>query len=171
MCKLYTADSFEDRQRAQELFTELLQYVNDNFIQKFGEGFDVQAKVAEWISRLQEFSPPNGSLVLAAVGTEVAGVGGLRNIGERMGEIKHFYVRPQFRRRGLGRKLLDNLLEQSISMGYTVLRLDTGWFMEAAQALYHSIGFKDVAPYPESEIPKEIQHLWVYMEKDLTAPT
>jgi ribosomal protein S18 acetylase RimI-like enzyme len=168
MCKIYQADFSDDRQRVQEFFTELLQLVYDNVFQRFGVGFDVQAKVAEWMVQLQDFFPPNGCLLLTAVDSEVVGIGGLRTIGERVGEIKHFYVRPQFRRRGLGRKLLDSLVEQSVSMGHTVLRLDTGWFMEAAQVLYHSFGFRDIAPYPESEVPKELHHFWVFMEKHLT---
>jgi len=27
----------------------------------------------------------------------------------------------------------------------------------------------EIAPYPENVIPREIHHLWVFMEKDLTA--
>jgi ribosomal protein S18 acetylase RimI-like enzyme len=169
MCKLYQADFSEDRQRVREIFTEYLQWVNDKITQKLGGGFDVQVKVAEDMAQLQMFSPPYGRLVLAAVDSEVAGIGCIRTIGERVGEIKRMYVRPQFRRRGLGRRLLSNLIEQSVAMGQTVVRLDSAWFMEAAHALYHSSGFKEIAPYPESEIPKEIHHLCVFMEKDLTA--
>ena len=169
MCKLYQADFTEDRQLVRELFAEYLQWVNEYILQKLGVGFDVQAKVAEDMAQLQMFSPPDGRLVLAIVDSEVAGIGCIKTIGERVGEIKRMYVRPQFRRRGLGRKLLGNLVEQSVTMGHAVLRLDSAWFMEAAHALYHSFGFREIAPYPESEIPKEIQYLWVFMEKDLTA--
>jgi len=169
MCNLYQADFSEDRQCVRELFTELLQLVNDNVVHKFGVGFDFQARVADYMAQLQVFSPPNGCLVLAAVNSEVTGVGCIRTIGERVGEVKHMYVRPQFRRRGIGRKLLGNLLEQSATMGHTVLRLDSAWFMEAAHALYRSFGFRVIAPYPESEVPKEIHNFWIFMEKDLAA--
>ena len=169
MCKFYQADFSEDRQRVQELFTELSQFIYDNIFQRFGLGFDVHTLTAEWMAQLEEFFPPNGGLVLAVVDSEVVGVGCLKSNGERTGQIKHFYVRPQFRRRGLGRKLLGNLVEQSVSMGHTVLRLDTGWFMEAAQALYRSFGFTEIAPYPETEVPKELHPFWIFLEKDLTA--
>lgn len=171
MCKFYQANSSEDRQHVQELFLELAQFIFDNISQRFGVEFDVHALVAKWMSHLQEFFPPKGGLILAAVDSEVVGVGCLMSIGERAGQIKHFYVRPPYRRRGLGRKLLDNLVEQSVSMGHSVLRIDTGWFMEAAQALYRSVGFKDIAPYPETEAPKELHPFWIFLEKDLTAHT
>ena len=171
MCKLYQADFSQDRQHIRELFTELLQLLNDNIVQKFGVGFDFEARVANYMAQLQVFSPPNGRLVLAVVDSEVAGVGCIMTTGERMGEVKHMYVRPQFRRRGLGRKLLGNLVEQSVTMGHTVLRLDSAWFMEAAHALYRSFGFREIAPYPESEVPKEMHDFWIFMEKDLISST
>ena len=106
MCKLYQADFSEDRQLIQELFTEYLEWVFENLTQKLNVELDVQSKVAEDMAHLQGFFPPDGRLVLASVDSVVAGVGGLRTFGERVGEIKRMYVRPQFRRRGLGRKLV-----------------------------------------------------------------
>jgi ribosomal protein S18 acetylase RimI-like enzyme len=161
----------EDRQYIEQLFKELAQFLYDNIYQRFGEGFDIEELVSGWMAQSHEFFHPKGYLVLASVDSEVVGVGGLRTIGENLGEIKHFYVRPRFRRCGLGRDMLNALLEHSLSIGHTVLRLDTGWFMEAAQALYHSFGFQDISPYLESEVPKEIYPFWVFMEKDLIAQT
>ena len=147
---------------------------DDEYPDIYGSGqaiADFEARVANYMAQLQVFSPPNGRLVLAVVDSEVAGVGCIMTTGERMGEVKHMYVRPQFRRRGLGRKLLGNLVEQSVTMGHTVLRLDSAWFMEAAHALYRSFGFREIAPYPESDVPKEMHDFWIFMEKDLISST
>jgi GNAT superfamily N-acetyltransferase len=167
MHKLYRADLFEDRQSIQELFTELLQWINENCLQDLGIGFDVQAKLTEWMSGLHEFSSPNGCLVLVIVDSEVAGIGCIKTIGDRLGEVKHMYMRPKYRGQGLGRSLLEYVIDQSLSMGHELIRLDTGWFMKAAQNLYHSSGFREISPYPESEVSPEIHHLWVFMEKPL----
>lgn len=169
MHKLYRADFSEDRQSIQELFTEHLQWINDNCLQDLGVGFDVQAKLAEWVAGLHEFSSPNGCLVLVAVDSEVAGVGCIKTIGERIGEVKHMYIRPEYRGQGLGRALLEFIIDQSLSMGHQLIRLDTGWFMKPAQNLYRSCGFREIPPYPESEASPEIHHLWVFMEKPLEA--
>jgi GNAT superfamily N-acetyltransferase len=161
------ADFSKDSQHIRELSVEYIEWVNNNLTQKLGAGFDIQAKVDEDMSRLQMFSPPDGCLLLVFVDSAVAGMGGLRTIGEQIGEIKRMYIRPRFRGQGLGRKVLSNLVERSITMGHTVLRLDSAWFMETAHAMYRSFGFKGIDPYPESEVPNEIRHLWLFMEKDL----
>jgi GNAT superfamily N-acetyltransferase len=127
--------------------------VNDNIMKEFGVGFDFEARVDDYMEHLEIFSPPHGCLILAAVDSDVAGVGCIRTIGEQVGEVKHMYVSPRFRRQGLGRKLLGKLIGQSVAMGHTVLRLDSAWFMEAAHGLYRSFGFKEIGPYPESEVP------------------
>jgi hypothetical protein len=39
--------------------------------------------------------------------------------------------------------------------------------MREAHQLYQSMGFKEIAAYEGSEIPKEFQEHWVFMERDL----
>ena len=53
--------------------------------------------------------------------------------------------------------------------GYSVIRLDTGGFMSDAHRVYRSFGFRERAPYPESEVPKEYWKYWMFMELNLEA--
>jgi ribosomal protein S18 acetylase RimI-like enzyme len=171
MCEVYQADIIRDSQRIQELFTELSLFIFDNVSRRFGVGTesDAQKWVVGWMAEFEKFRPPNGGLMVAAVDNEIVGVGCLGILGEEIGHIRHVYVQPQFRGRGLGRKIVENLIKQSKVMGHKIIRLDTGWFMEAAQGLYHSVGFKIISPYPGSEVPEELHPYWIFMEKDLTA--
>ena len=96
----------------------------------------------------------------------------MRKIGEKVGEIKRMYVRPVFRGKGMGRTLLEKLIDEAQDCGYSKLRLDSGPFMKEAHGLYYSFGFRNIEPYPESEvlgedIPKEISENWIFMEMDL----
>jgi len=96
----------------------------------------------------------------------------MRKIGEKIGEIKRMYVRPVFRGRGIGRTLLEKLINGAQNFGYAKLRLDSGPFMKEAHGLYYSFGFRNIKPYPESEvlgenIPKVISENWIFMEMDL----
>ena len=77
------------------------------------------------------------------------------------------YVRESYRGQGIGRALLDQLLADGQSLGYTAMRLDSARFMHAAHALYRSAGFREIEPYPGSEIPQMHQQYSTFMEKTL----
>jgi GNAT superfamily N-acetyltransferase len=78
------------------------------------------------------------------------------------------YVRPEARQRGLGRALLNRLVEEAGQIGYERLRLDSARFMKAAHQLYGTIGFREIEAYPGSEIPQEFQTHWIFMEMELS---
>ncbi len=82
-------------------------------------------------------------------------------------EIKRMYVRPDFRGKGLGRVLLQRLIDEAKAMGFPTMRLDSARFMQAAHRVYRSVGFQEIAPYEGSEVPKEIQQHWIFMELPL----
>ena len=77
------------------------------------------------------------------------------------------YIRPNYRGRGIGKKLLEYLFQEATIIGYRCTRLDSARLMDVAHSLYRPFGFRDIDPYPDSEIPKEIQEHWVLMEKTL----
>ena len=57
------------------------------------------------------------------------------------------YVRPAFRRYGLGRQLAQALIDAATQAGYSAMLLDTLDDMEAARGLYESLGFEEIPPY------------------------
>jgi GNAT superfamily N-acetyltransferase len=167
MSEFHQALSNEDLNNVQELFIEYMHWVQMRLSKEYGIEFDVVEKVAEDMTELDIFKPPDGRLLLVTLESELVGLGCLRKIGDEIGEIKRMYVRPNFRRRGIGRELLEFLFEEAKSIGYKTIRLDSVRFMDVAQSLYHSFGFEEVEPYPESEIPEEIQDHWMFMERNM----
>ena len=100
-----------------------------------------------------EYQPPAGGLWLLRVSGEVAGCGALRRLSDTEAEAKRLYLRPEFRGRGLGRRLTSRLLREAGSLGYRAILLDTLPEMTEAHALYESLGFREVAPYHPVRVP------------------
>jgi len=98
-----------------------------------------------------EYAAPRGHLVLAYVDGQLAGCGALRPFADAEDgnacEMKRLYVRPAFRRFGLGRALAKALLDEARRAGYSTVLLDTLDDMEAARELYATLGFVEIPPY------------------------
>ena len=103
------------------------------------------------------YSEPEGILLLARVDDQAAGAVGLRLQGRDADvgitcEMKRLYVRDDFRGLGLGRKLVEVLIDESRRIGYGAMRLDTIETMQEAIALYRSLGFFRINRYYDSPI-------------------
>ena len=167
MLRVFQAGTDEDQTHVRTLFWEYLQWANMMVEREFGITFDIKTMLEHDMGELAIFFPPHGRLLLAAYNTELAGIGCMREIGEDTGEIKRMFVRPAYRGKGIGRALVDALLNEAQQVGYVRVRLDSARFMHAAHTLYRSLGFEEVTAYEGSEIPQQFQAHWVFMEKTL----
>jgi ribosomal protein S18 acetylase RimI-like enzyme len=61
--------------------------------------------------------------------------------------MKRLYVKPEMRGLKIGRKLAEAVIAEARRIGYTHIRGDTIPSMEAARALYASVGFKEIKSY------------------------
>jgi hypothetical protein len=64
--------------------------------------------------------------------------------------------------------MLEDLLEAARECGYRRVRLDSPDLMTAAHALYRSVGFAEIDPYPETEAPEQYREHRIFMELSLT---
>jgi putative acetyltransferase len=76
-----------------------------------------------------------------------AGCGGIQLFGAEYGELKRMYVRPQFRRLGFGKLLLDHLADYARANGVNLLRLETGIHQIAAIRLYERTSSQRIPPF------------------------
>jgi putative acetyltransferase len=95
-------------------------------------------------------------------GERPAGCVALRDLGDGTGELKRLYINPDWRGRGIGRRLVEAIIRKAREGGYSRLRLDSIAEMESALALYRSLGFVEIAPYWDNPIEEA-----VYRELDL----
>ncbi|WP_416181122.1 GNAT family N-acetyltransferase [Chloroflexus sp.] len=117
---------------------------------------------AELASLPGAYAPPRGRLLLALVANEAAGCVALRPLSETVCEMKRLYVRPPFRKAGLGRQLADHIVAEATAIGYELMRLDTLPSMGSAIRLYEALGFTRCAPYYPTPIAET-----VFMERRL----
>ena len=143
--KLIQAQSSEDLTRARELFEE---YAAGLGISLCFQNFD--REVAELPGK---YVPPSGCLLVAVKDDRAAGCIALRKIGAGVCEMKRLYVRPDFRGIGLGRTLAKSIIQSAREIGYQRMRLDTlPGKMDAAIAMYRSLGFKEIEPYYDNPV-------------------
>jgi len=98
------------------------------------------------------YAPPQGRLLLALQDGQTAGCIGLRPLEPGICEMKRLYVRPAFRTHGIGRVLVDRIIQEARQAGYRHMRLDTLPSMAAALALYRRLDFREIAPYYENPV-------------------
>jgi len=122
----------------RELFTEYAESLEiDLCFQNFRQ---------ELASLPGAYAPPTGKLLVAGL-PNGAGCVAVRPIDAEVCEMKRLYVRPAFRRSGLGRRLAAEIIQASRQIGYRRMRLDTLASMTPAIELYHSLGFVEIHAY------------------------
>jgi GNAT superfamily N-acetyltransferase len=97
---------------------------------------------------------------------KIVGTTAVRNLKqfESTCELKRMYVLNEFRRLGLGQKLLDIAIDFAKSVGYSRMVLDSSKMLHAARALYLKKGFADIPKYNDN------YRADVFMEKRLLSP-
>jgi GNAT superfamily N-acetyltransferase len=170
MADIREAQLPEDRDAVERLWLAYLTWCNDELERRYGFRLPLREAVEHDLLTVARFQRPDGRLLLAFNETEVAiGIACMQRIGPEIAEIKRMYVDPSHRRGGLGRAMLDRLINEARNAGYRRVLLDSPDFMTAAHRLYRASGFTDVDPYPESEIPEEYKSHWLFMERGLNA--
>ena len=83
---------------------------------------------------------------------KIVGTTAVRNLKqfESTCELKRMYVLNEFRRLGLGQKLLDIAIDFARSVGYSRMVLDSSKVLCAARALYLKKGFVDIPKYNDN---------------------
>ncbi|MDM9383415.1 GNAT family N-acetyltransferase [Chlorogloeopsis sp. ULAP01] len=148
----------------RKLFFEYLSWTNLIASSELNFSFDVNSYLEQDMAKLYQFAPPEGRLLLAEYDGKIAGCAGLRKVNAETAELKRVYVKPEFRRKGIARSLVKAIIQEACQIGYTKIRLDVPPFVKEAQSLYRSLGFQDIFPFAESEIPEIFHFLCAFMQ-------
>jgi putative acetyltransferase len=146
-----------DTADAATLIGELDALLEPLYAQKSRHGYSVdkllREGVAFFVARIDGVPAACGGVLL--VGAEN---------GEPYGEIKRMYVRPPCRGLGLGKLMLQHLVDHSRQRGMKLLRLETGIHQVEAINLYQRFGFERIPPFG----PYHLDPVSLCFEKRLT---
>jgi len=146
-----TANQFND---AINLFQE---YANSLNISLAFQNFDEELNIINSM-----YGSPTGCLLLVYDNELPIACAAYRKIGEDVCELKRMYIKPDYRRNGVGQEIMNILCTRAKLNGYKLMRLDTLDTMIPAIKLYSNNGFYTIDAYYHN--PNEGV---VYMEKSL----
>ena len=165
----------EQKKEAGSLIREYLEWLNHRLWHEYGIEFDVEAMVQSDLSDPYKFHPPYGRFYLARYGDQIVGVGCLKRLEPGVGEVQRMYVLPTYHGKGIGRAIINRLIDDARSIGYCQLRLESLKFLNAAHSLYRSVGFHEIDPYADNSMKSyqpaeqldQYYFITVFMEMDL----
>ena len=97
----------------------------------------------------EDAGEPAGCVLLQSIKPELTEHG----MSDDACEMKRLWVRPQFRRFGTGRKLVETLIDEAQREGYKAMYLDTvPQKMRDANRLYRSLGFEPTERYNRNPV-------------------
>ena len=131
----------------------------------------------EWITRFFRIEPKEemvladpqktildagGRIFFATAGERCVGCCALIRVGEKEFEVAKMAVEPSHQGSGIGRRLLDAVIEEGRNAGAERLYLETNHVLTPAIRLYESLGFRHI---PKDRIvPSAYARADVYME-------
>ncbi|MBR43890.1 MAG: GNAT family N-acetyltransferase [Gemmatimonadetes bacterium] len=90
----------------------------------------------------EPYVEPRGAILMASLNTQPVGCVALAPFNEhRTCEMRRLYVLPEARGQGIGRTLVEQIMEVARGLGYRVMRLDTAPELAVAIGLYEELGF------------------------------
>lgn len=102
-----------------------------------------------------KYAPPTGEILLARDSSgDAMGCVAVRPLSPPdCCEMKRLYIIPAGRGLGIGKRLVQKILDTALSLGYNKMKLDTLPSMRQAVSLYESAGFVPITPYYKTPLP------------------
>ncbi len=98
---------------------------------------------------VEKLKQPNITFYSAWEGDELLGCGALKELTATHGEIKSMRTAEKHVRKGVARAILQHLVNEAKTRGYTKVSLETGSMdaFQPARTLYETFGFTYCAPF------------------------
>ena len=142
--KIFLVENNEDLEVVKQLFIVYANYIFELFSpHSLSLAQRLSKKALNEAKNLPgEYVLPKGCILLAECKEKIAGCIAVSEIAGNVCELKRLYVKPQYRLMGIGRKLVEEIIEKAAQLKYKRMRLDTNKdLFIGAEPLYSSLGF------------------------------
>ncbi|MDR1341298.1 MAG: GNAT family N-acetyltransferase [Prevotellaceae bacterium] len=95
----------------------------------------------------KKYSEPEGAFLIARGDNELVGCVGIKKLEDGICEMKRLFVNDSYRGNGVGRKLVEMIVQEARLKHYEKMRLDTLDTMEDALNIYRKSGFYEIEAY------------------------
>ena len=145
---------------------KVIEFISDIIVNEFKFKLELDTLDSDILAIDESYNKSNGSCFWVAETVvndddysnthqqkqKIIGTTAVRNLKqfESTCELKRMYVLRDFRRLGLGQKLLDIAIDFAKSVGYSRIVLDSSKALHAARALYLKNGFDDIPRYNDN---------------------
>jgi len=113
----------------EELFEQYIAMTISDELVHLSEVFSEAKKNAFWVVDLQG---------------EIVGCFGIESHGEISTELRRMYLDQEFRRAGIGKRMLECAEDQARSLGFRKMLVSTAEIQRAADRFYRRSGFREV---------------------------
>jgi PAS domain S-box-containing protein len=128
-----------------------LQQYFEELDQRFPEGFDPGGALSDG---MVGFTDASAAFVVVHVNGAAVGCGGALRFDESTHEIKRMWVHPQWRGRGIAKRLLADLEQRSMALGSSRVILDTNSVLIEAITMYERNGYRTIERYNDNPYAK-----------------
>jgi len=164
MLKIFPAETEEDLEAVKQLFTVWANYIFETLSpHSLSLAERLRQKALDEANNLPgEYVIPKGCILLAEYQGMIAGCVAVSEIAGDLCELKRLYVKPHFRRMGIGKNLANAIIEKAVQLKYKRMRLGTNEFFTGVKELYSLLGFEETGHIEGSPLKSS-----VYMELKL----
>jgi putative acetyltransferase len=95
--------------------------------------------------------------VIENLDKSILGGYGLFKLDREVCELRKMYFTKEIRGRGIGKAILDHVVQRALNLGFTSIELETASPLVEARHLYRSFGFK---PFKKPHLPSRCDEAW-----------
>ena len=143
--------TYDDRENTKQLFSEFLALLLDQD-ENFRKYMALQNYDDELNSLREKYGPPMGRFYIAYWDGQAAGCIAFTQSSETECEMKRLYVKPAFRGRGIGKKLVEQILRDAREIGYQAMVLETIPAFKEAIRIYQDLGFFKIPKFRDGPL-------------------